>query len=82
MDATMNRLISFYKQLPASKRQPYGKWIVAMQNGTYTLTQIQEEVRCWWDRCRVEYEVKGNQFWGQDFAAAGCMTTILKNNIN
>ena len=72
---TESRLNEFYSQLPGTKRQPYGRIIVAYQNGK--TQEAREAARTWLDTCRNEYKVNRNPFWAGDFGMAGCLCNIL-----
>lgn len=70
-----SRLMDFYGQLPATKRQPYGRIINAYRAGR--VAEAVDAARCWWDEVRQQFKVKGNDFWASDFGAAGCLLNIL-----
>jgi hypothetical protein len=72
---TENRLMSFYDQLPASKRQPYGRIINAYRAGQ--TQEAAESARQWFDNARHQSEINGNAFWQFDYGAAGCLLNIL-----
>lgn len=72
MPNLIERLLAAYDQIPSRNRQPYGRWIVAIQNGT-PVAEIIAEAKRWHKTCQM------NPVLQLDIGICGCLLNILEN---